>query len=204
MINMDFTKDCLVHTEDLSWLPSPLEGVHRKQLEREAAESGHVTSIVKYESNSFFPRHKHPLGEEIYVLRGTFSDESGDYGPGSYIRNPPGSSHTPYSEGGCLLFVKLNQFLSNDLYEVQIDYDESTGSTMFHEFGHYSTSILKLNPYEKLNLAPAKQRQELFVISGQLEVNFNTLKDNSWLRTNKELNIHNNSAETSHVLLFKF
>jgi anti-sigma factor ChrR (cupin superfamily) len=30
-----------------------------------------------------------------------------DFGPGTYIKNPPGSSHAPFSENGCTLLVKL-------------------------------------------------------------------------------------------------
>ncbi|XQF94519.1 cupin domain-containing protein (plasmid) [Pseudoalteromonas espejiana] len=32
------------------------------------------------------------------MLSGTFSDESGDYPQGFYLRNPPGSSHAPKSK----------------------------------------------------------------------------------------------------------
>jgi anti-sigma factor ChrR (cupin superfamily) len=41
------------------------------------------------------------------VLEGIFSDEISDYPAGTYIINPPGSSHSPRSEPGCTLFVKL-------------------------------------------------------------------------------------------------
>lgn len=75
-----------------------------------AAEQGRVTSIVRYDANSHFAAHDHPAGEEILVLEGTFSDEHGDYPAGSYILNPEGFRHTPSSEQGCLLFVKLCQY----------------------------------------------------------------------------------------------
>jgi anti-sigma factor ChrR (cupin superfamily) len=43
------------------------------------------------------------------VLEGTFSDEQGDYPAGSYVRNPVGSRHAPFSREGCTIFVKLHQ-----------------------------------------------------------------------------------------------
>ncbi|CDS51429.1 hypothetical protein [Polaromonas sp. CG9_12] len=42
-----------------------------------------------------FESHTHELGEEILVLQGVFSDENADYPAGTYMMNPPGSSHAP-------------------------------------------------------------------------------------------------------------
>lgn len=53
------------------------------------------------------PTHAHPGGEEVLVLEGTLADENGTYGPGTWLRLPPGSRHAPRSETGCLLYVKL-------------------------------------------------------------------------------------------------
>ena len=119
-LNMDFSKRLIVETAEMDWLPSPAPGVRRKPLERLQKESGHTTSIVKYAPDTSFASHSHPLGEEIFVLEGVFSDESGDYPAGSYLRNPPGSRHAPFSKDGCVIFVKLNQFASTDLTQVRL------------------------------------------------------------------------------------
>ena len=120
-LNTDFTQRVVVEAVRQDWITSPSSKVWRKPLEREAAEHGHTTSIVRFEAGSSFPRHGHPLGEEILVLDGVFSDEHGDYGPGTYIRNPPGSRHSPFSRDGCVLFVKLDQFEPEDTLPVRID-----------------------------------------------------------------------------------
>jgi quercetin dioxygenase-like cupin family protein len=65
---------------------------------------------VRYAPRSAFPEHVHERGEEFIVLEGTFSDEHGDYAEGTYVRNPPGSRHRPFSAPGCTIFVKLRQF----------------------------------------------------------------------------------------------
>src|SRR5262249_57354976 len=65
--------------------------------------------------------HAHPGGEEFFVLEGIFQDERGDYPAGSYVRNPPTSRHTPRSQAGCTIFVKLFQFDSADRSHVTID-----------------------------------------------------------------------------------
>jgi hypothetical protein len=100
--------------DDLPWRPSPDGSVDRRMLDRDGNEVARATSIVRYPEGSRFPTHLHGGGEEFLVLEGIFSDEHGDYPNGSYVRNPPGSGHAPYSDGGCIIFVKLQQFEESD------------------------------------------------------------------------------------------
>lgn len=108
-VNDDFHRRAIVSAAEQRWVPSPLPGVERVMLDRRGAEWGRATSLVRYAPGSRFDAHTHPGGEEILVLQGTFSDESGDHGPGCYLRHPPGSKHRPWSAGGALIFVKLWQ-----------------------------------------------------------------------------------------------
>ncbi len=100
MLNMQLDKSVVIETATMEWEASPLPGVWRKPLAREAAEHGHTTSVVRYDPGSSFSAHSHPRGEEIFVLDGVFSDEHGDYPAGNYLMNPPGSSHSQRSEKG--------------------------------------------------------------------------------------------------------
>ena len=93
----------MVDSEDLPWVNSPLPGVQRRMLERDGEEVARATSIVRYAPDSSFAPHSHGGGEEFLVLDGVFSDEHGDFEPGSYLRNPPGSRHTPRSARGCTI-----------------------------------------------------------------------------------------------------
>src|SRR5690606_22216478 len=96
---------------ELDWQPSPSPLVWRKRLfHAGAAEAGVVTSIVRYDAGAGLHAHGHAEGEEILVLSGTFSDERGDFGAGSYMLNPEGFRHAPSSREGCVLFVKLRQY----------------------------------------------------------------------------------------------
>lgn len=121
MLNMDLSQRMVIETASQDWIVSPADGVARKPLERTQAESGHATSLVRFAPGSRFSRHSHPLGEEILVLEGVFSDEFADYPAGTYLRNPPGSAHSPFSEQGCTLLVKLDQFVAGDDQRVVID-----------------------------------------------------------------------------------
>ena len=122
-INDDFSARIAACAADTTWTPSPLPGVDRRMLDRVGDEVARATSIVRYAPGSHFDRHVHDGGEEILVLEGVFSDESGDYSAGTYLRNPPGSAHAPFSREGCLLFVKLRQFAPGDLESVRIPTD---------------------------------------------------------------------------------
>ncbi|WDE96071.1 cupin domain-containing protein [Lentisphaera profundi] len=191
MINMDFSQACCIHSHNQEWLQSPLAGVWRKPLEREAAEHGHVTSIVKYEANSYFKAHSHPLGEEIFVLEGTFSDETGDFGPGTYIRNPPGSQHKPFSKDGCIIYVKLNQFGEDDLESKRINtleasWREGIGQLEvmpLHQFNNESITLVKWPAGEIFQPHHHTGGEEIFVISGEFIDEHGSYPQYTWLRS---------------------
>jgi hypothetical protein len=120
-LNSDFTERVAVHAAKLPWTASPMAGVERRMLDRIGAEVARATSIVRYAPNSHFSPHVHDEGEEFLVLDGVFQDEHGDFPAGSYVRNPPLSRHTPGSEAGCVIFVKLRQFDLSDRTPVRLD-----------------------------------------------------------------------------------
>ncbi|MCR9214974.1 MAG: cupin domain-containing protein [Proteobacteria bacterium] len=120
-LNADFTKRVVMHADEIDWLSSPMPGVDRRMLDRIGDEVARATTIVRYAPNSKFSPHVHTGGEEFIVLEGVFQDEHGDFAAGSYIRNPPTSSHTPGSDEGCVIFVKLWQFDLGDRTPVKID-----------------------------------------------------------------------------------
>ena len=148
MINMDFNKRVVVNSNDQDWVASPKPGVWRKPLAREDAERGHATSVVHYDLGAKFSEHGHPLGEEILVLSGTFSDETGNYGEGTYFRNPEGFSHSPFSEQGCEILVKLHQFASGDESHVCIDTNKANWSP-----GQGNLKVLSLHQFEGESVA---------------------------------------------------
>jgi hypothetical protein len=120
-LNADFSQRAAVHAAMLEWTASPLAGVERRMLDRIGGEVARATSIVRYAPGSRFSRHVHAGGEEFFVLEGVFQDEQGDYPAGSYVRNPPTSAHTPGSEPGCTILVKLWQFDAADRTQVRVD-----------------------------------------------------------------------------------
>ncbi|MDX1654426.1 MAG: cupin domain-containing protein [Candidatus Competibacteraceae bacterium] len=120
-INPDLGRRAVVDTEAMEWQPSPSDSVWRKPLFRTGGESGPVTSVVSYKPGGRFSPHAHPQGEEILVLEGTFGDDLGLYPSGTYLLNPDGSRHAPFSQEGCTLLVRLRQYAGADRPRLVVD-----------------------------------------------------------------------------------
>ena len=121
LINADFSVPASLTLDQYRWIASPQSGVERVMLDRIGAEQARATSIVRYAADSYFPAHHHPAGEEILVLSGTFADQQSSYPAGWYLRNPPDSSHQPFSEQGATIFVKLQQMPASEQQAVRIN-----------------------------------------------------------------------------------
>ena len=120
-INADFDQVAYEHSASMPWVASPMPGVARRMLDRVGDEVARATSIVRYDPGSHFSSHVHSGGEEFLVLDGVFQDEYGDYPEGTYVRNPVNTEHTPASEPGCEIFVKLWQFGATEKQILRID-----------------------------------------------------------------------------------
>ncbi|WP_245849810.1 cupin domain-containing protein [Oceanimonas doudoroffii] len=187
---MDFSQSLTLPYQAERWQRSPADGVWRYPLERESAESGHVTSLVRFEPGAAFPEHEHPLGEEFWVLEGTFSDDNGDYGAGTYVRHPPGSRHRAFSRQGCLIFVKLNQFVADDNGFKALDERQGlwlTGDHGFrrlslHRYQGINTSLLEFAEGGRFPACCYRAGLEILVLEGQLHDGASVLGPLSWLR----------------------
>jgi anti-sigma factor ChrR (cupin superfamily) len=190
-INADLGRRAVVYSEDLPWVDSPLPGVQRRMLERDGGEVARATSIVRYAPNSSFSPHTHGGGEEFLVLDGVFSDESGDFGPGMYVRNPPGSRHTPRSDAGCTIFVKLRQMDPDDQDFVRVDTTQapwhpgaSPGMSVMplHERGAERVRLVKLAPGTRLERQDHPGGEEVLVLDGDFEDELGRYPKGTWLR----------------------
>jgi anti-sigma factor ChrR (cupin superfamily) len=191
MVNADFKKRAAVHAAQLPWTPSPIAGIERRMLDRVGDEVARATSIVRYAAQSSFSRHTHGGGEEFLVLDGVFQDEHSDYPAGFYVRNPPGSAHTPRSETGCVIFVKLWQFEPSDRKQVRLDtgnlpFQPSAGrlgvsSALLFRDEHEEVRLERWLPNTQITLEfPAGG--EVLVLDGSFEDGEQRFEHLSWLR----------------------
>ncbi|MFM1886889.1 MAG: hypothetical protein RL026_2046 [Pseudomonadota bacterium] len=181
----------VIDTHTLDWLASPAHGVNRRMLDRVGEEVAVATSIVEYLPGCGFHAHTHGAGEEILVLRGRFSDEHGDYPAGTYLRNPPGTSHTPRPEAGCTIFVKLRQFQAGDDQTVRVD-TRNAGWRLdgvperlwlpLHEHGGIATQMLRWGPGITAEARDFPGGEEVLVLDGSWHDEHGDYPAGTWLR----------------------
>jgi len=190
-INFDLGERVVLETENMDWAPSPQAGVERRMLDRESAESGPATTVVRFAPESYFSPHTHTGGEEFLVLDGVFSDEMGDFGPGMYVRNPVGSTHQPHSKDGCTIFVKLCQMDERDQDIVRIDTTSAPWhpglvdglSVMpLHSFGEENVALVKWQPGTRFSPHPHPNGEEILVLEGTFEDEQGAYPKGSWIR----------------------
>jgi anti-sigma factor ChrR (cupin superfamily) len=192
-LNTDFNVRVVMHTAEMDWQASPSATVWRKRLDLVDGEYSRVTSVVRYDADSAFHTHGHPEGEEILVLDGTFSDEHGDYPAGTYLLNPQGFRHTPYSREGCVLFVKLCQFARQGRPHIEVHTGNEPWTPgdqrgvevlpLYSEFDWPET--MSLERYAPGTLSPLQSHPggaEFFVLEGTLEDEQGRYAPGSWLR----------------------
>jgi anti-sigma factor ChrR (cupin superfamily) len=210
-LNADLNQRAVVFSETLPWVDSPMPGVQRRMLERDGEEVARATTVVRYAPDSYFSAHTHGGGEEYIVLEGVFSDENGDFGPGTYVRNPVGSSHAPYSKEGATILVKLRQMAPNDQTQVTID---TTQAEWFpglvpglqvlplHTYGTEQVALVKWAPGTHFQQHRHWGGEEIFVLEGTFADEYGVYPQGTWLR-NPPNSIHTPFSEEGCVIYVK-
>jgi len=192
-INGDLAVRVAVDTAAMEWTPSPSRTVFRKRVHLVGpVESGQVTSVVRYEPRSTFHVHEHPDGEEILVLDGVFSDEHGDWPAGTYLLNPEGFRHAPFSRDGCVLFVKLRQFPGRTREHVVLRTESMPWEPvhagvavrrLYAQAGFADTMRLeRWEPGAQLGRVDYPSGAELFVLDGSFRDASGAFERGAWLR----------------------
>ena len=193
-INGDLSVRAAADTGRMAWAPSPSGSVWRKRVHLVGPpESGQVTSVVRYEPHSKFPAHDHPEGEEILVLEGVFSDEHGDWPAGTFLLNPEGFRHAPFSEPGCVLFVKLRQVPGRERSHVVVDTRKlawepsaipAVACKALYQQAGFSDRIRleRWGPRADLGAVSYEEGAELFVLEGEFADEAGSYSAGWWLR----------------------
>ena len=210
-LHADLSQRALLDTNALAWMPSPMAGVERRMLDRRGEEVARATSIVRYARGSRFERHVHGGGEEILVLEGTFSDEHGDYPAGTYLRNPAGSNHAPFSDQGCTLLVKLHQMHPDDQQRLVINTTNAAwvpglvrGLEVMplHAFGSEHVALVRWAPGTVFQPHGHPSGEEIFVLAGVFQDEHGSYPASSWLR-NPPGSVHRPWSEAGSTIWVK-
>jgi hypothetical protein len=166
--------------------------VARKLLERDGGEVALATSIVRYQAGSRFARHTHDLGEEFLVLQGVFCDERDQYPAGTYVHNPPGSSHAPFSTDGCVIFVKLRYMTPDEADLVIVRPEDRTwlpahgcDRAELYRSARTTVALERLPPGARRSVGDQMGGEEILIVDGQAATVADpsqVLRPWSWLR----------------------
>lgn len=210
-IHADLSQRVVLQHHDLPWTTTPVQGIERRMLDREGGEVARATSVVRYAAGTQFTNHAHDAGEEIFVLEGEFSDEHGTYTAGTYVKNPPGSSHAPRTDKGCLLFVKLRHLDANDNERQVIDTKAASwyqgmvaGLTVMplSEFGTQHTALVRWAPQTFFNPHRHFGGEEILVVEGVFEDEHGRYPAGSWIRS-PHLSAHQPFSKEGCMILVK-
>ena len=82
------------------------DGIWVKVLRYDEANRRPPTFLLKFDAGAAYPEHRHPAGEEAFVLEGEVNFGARHLSAGDYLYTPPGGIHSVKSETGCvLLFI---------------------------------------------------------------------------------------------------
>ena len=189
-LHADFSQTVIIYPKDAQWVQSPNAEVSRMMLDRIGEEQARATSLVKFAAQSTFPEHTHPLGEEVLVLSGVFTENTTQHYPaGWYMRNPHQSAHQVSSESGCLIFVKLMQMTEDELTPTRINtrdpqhwlwQDDQYICPLFSA-KHERTYLIRLSAQQQLS-EQSDQGIEILILSGELVPHCEHFATGTWLR----------------------
>jgi len=192
-LHADERQRVVLQAADAVWLPTPLAGVQRRWLDHQGGTPVHATSLVRYARGAQAGRHVHDGGEEVLVLEGVLSDETGDHPAGTYLRLPPGSAHAPFSRQGCLLYVKRSRFAPDDQARLRIDTRDPAlwqqggvpGIALLplHSHGVLRTMLLRSAPNTWFDTHSHPGGEELLVLDGVLSDDLGRYPRHTWVRS---------------------
>jgi anti-sigma factor ChrR (cupin superfamily) len=178
----------------LTWYQTNYTGIWFRCFESDNEIQEHpVTMLTRFDPGGFFQLHGHPGGEEILVLQGIFEDEIGIHTPGTYMLNPEGFIHRPYSNEGCLTFVKLRQHGGKTRNQVRTNIYESPWQsgiipkievkTLYQQIGYpEKVWVERWQPHTKLSNIVETEVKEIFLIEGSWSDALGNYPTGSWLR----------------------
>lgn len=190
-VNLDSAERAVIHAADLPWKATAHHGLEEKLFESGGINGARHSKLLRCKPGLSVPRHRHDAGEEFLVLEGTLTDDLGHYPVGTYVRNPPGSSHAPFTRDGCILFIKMVTFSPGDHARVVIDTGEAewqaggrdgTSIIPLYRFGAEAAALCRWEPSTGLPSHRHAGGEEIFVLSGTLHDERGSYPRGTWVR----------------------
>jgi anti-sigma factor ChrR (cupin superfamily) len=142
-VNADPNLVAVMNTNQMAWEPTEWPGISRKVLEFvNHPRMGRETALLKFAPGAAMPTAVLVDRLDVFVVEGEFTDEQGSYGTHTFIRNQPGTSFTPVSAEGCVLYMKWRVPIRPGGQRLVID----AKTAKWMEFPHRGADVLHLYP----------------------------------------------------------
>ena len=96
-----------MRAKEVKWKSYGVPGVWLRKLYIDT-QKREITCLMRLEPGTTFPLHRHAGSKEVFILEGDLIVEKEIFYQGGYIRSVPGSTHSPLTQGGCLLLMKTS------------------------------------------------------------------------------------------------
>lgn len=68
-------------------------------------DGGPASALLRYQPGARVPRHRHAGWEQVILIEGSQTDDSGTVRAGGVVTNAPGTEHAVVSSDGCLALL---------------------------------------------------------------------------------------------------
>jgi anti-sigma factor ChrR (cupin superfamily) len=194
-VNADPLKIAMVDTNTAPWEATEWPGIERMVLEFVSdPKKGRETSLLRFSPGASLPKATLDDRLDYFVVDGAFEDEHGSYGAHTFVRNPPGFTHTLRSPNGGTLYAKWRVPFGKEPVQRQV-IDSKTAQWL--DFPHRGASVLHLYPNKTGietsrigNVHPGRKLpshdhsigEETFVLKGCLKDEYTAYGQGIWFR----------------------
>jgi anti-sigma factor ChrR (cupin superfamily) len=63
-------------------------------------------ALERWQPGTAIGSREFAAGAELFVIEGSFVDETGQHDAGTWMRFPAGARHSPLSPDGCTIYIK--------------------------------------------------------------------------------------------------
>lgn len=109
-----------IDTRAEAWFPADEAGVEMLRL-YEDSRYPECIRMLRFAPGAKAKRVDHPGGQELFVIKGSLSDDFGVYETGTWVRHPPGTTNALGSQSGCEVYEKTRHLHLSDVASVDGD-----------------------------------------------------------------------------------
>lgn len=201
-INTNYDKAISINQNGLIWEKDVLTNSFKRVLSKDDDKE---TAILKIHENSSFENSDQINSVEIYVLKGVYCNEYGDFEKGTYLKLPKEDQSKIYSKVECEIFRKTN-YSQIEVEKVIIN----TNTSIWYQ-GQGNLQVMPLSFQTALVKWPKNEvfiphkhwgGEEIYVLTGEFIDEHGSYKNGTWIRS-PHLSSHHPYVKEETIIFVK-